>query len=121
PSLYNEVVCLSADRFAPSCTETGKGHGRIETRTIHVASTPCGHVEFPHVRAVVRIDREVDDARTKEPRWIVTAWAVTSATVGPPRLLAASRERWVIEVRHEAPWNRAEMKGLRLRAVAAAR
>lgn len=100
PSLYNEMVCTAPDRFAEPYTEVSKGHGRIETRTIRVAATPAGLVEFPHVGAVVRIDREVADAKTGGQRWAETAWAVTSASAGragPARLLAASREHWGIE------------------------
>ena len=100
PSLYNEMVCLGDDRFGEAHTETGKGHGRVETRTIRVAATPGGLVEFPHVAAVARIDREVRDAKTGELRWTETAWAVTSASpqrAGPARLLAASRDHWGIE------------------------
>ena len=97
PSLYNEIVCLAPGRFAEPYTETCKGHGRVETRTVHVAATPDGIVEFPHVGAVVRIDRCVEDAKTGQARWSETAWAVTSATASPPRLLAASRGHWSIE------------------------
>lgn len=100
PSLYNEMVCLAADRFTKPHTEASKGHGRIEARTVRVAATPAGLVEFPHVKAVVRIDREVRDAKTGELRWTETAWAVTSADpgrAGPARLLAASRQHWGIE------------------------
>jgi len=107
PSLYNEMVCTAAERFAEPYTETSKGHGRIETRTIRVAATPGGLVEFPHVGAVVRIDREVADAKTGEQRGTETAWAVTSASpkrASPARLLAASREHWGIE--NSLPWVR---------------
>ena len=100
PSLCNEMVCLRPERFTEPYAEVCKGHGRIETRTIRVAATPDGLVEFPHVAAVVRIDREVRDAKTGEARWTETAWAVTSAPprrAGPPRLLAAGREHWGIE------------------------
>lgn len=100
PSLYNEMVCVPAERFAPPYTESGKGHGRLETRTIRVAATPAGLVEFPHVAAVVRIDRTVVDAKTGKPRSTETAWAVTSANISeadPQRLLVASRQHWGIE------------------------
>ena len=100
PNLCNEMYCLAPERFAEPYTEVCKGHGRIETRTIAVAATPDGLVEFPHVGAVVRIDREVADAKTGQLRWTETAWAVTSASpqrAGPPRLLAASRQHWGIE------------------------
>lgn len=100
PSLFNEMVCMAPDRFGQPYTEACKGHGRIETRTIRVAATPAGLVEFPHVGAVVRIDRQVADAKTGEQRWAETVWAVTSASpkrASPARLLAASREHWGIE------------------------
>jgi len=100
PSLFNEMVCMGAERFGQPYVEVCKGHGRIETRTIRVAVTPDGVVEFPHVGAVVRIDRQVADAKTGEQRWSETVWAVTSANprrASPARLLTASREHWGIE------------------------
>jgi len=124
PSLYNEIVCTPPGRFGPPHVERSEGHGRIECRTARLAATPGGLVEFPHVAAVVRIDREVTDAKSGQARSTETAWAVTSASprrAGPARIATAARDHWGIEVRHEAPWNRAEVKGLRHRAVAAAR
>lgn len=100
PSAYNEVVCRDPETFSEPYTETSKGHGRIERRSIRVFPTPGGLVEFPQVAAVARIDRQVHDAKTGELRWTETAWAVTSAgakLTGPPRLLAASRQHWGIE------------------------
>jgi hypothetical protein len=100
PSLYNELVCTPDDKYLESYSESNKGHGRIETRTIRVAPTPSGVVEFPHVAAIVRIDRVVHDAKTGDLKWEETAWAVTSASperADPPCLLAASRGHWGIE------------------------
>jgi len=100
PSLYNEIVCTRPSAFLEPYSESGKGHGRIATRTIRVTPTPSGLVEFPHVAAIVRIDRAVHDAKTGEPEWEETAWALTSADpkrATPPVLLAASREHWGIE------------------------
>jgi len=100
PSLYNEIVCTRPSAFLEPYSESGKGHGRIEIRTIRVPPTPSGLVEVPHVAAIVRIDRVVHDAKTGEPEWEETAWAVTSADpkrATPPVLLAASREHWGID------------------------
>jgi predicted transposase YbfD/YdcC len=100
PSLFNEIACMRPDRFGQAHVETSKGHGRTETRTTRVAPTPDGLVEFPHVGAVVRIDREVADAKTGQARSSETAWAVTSASpeiAGPARLAAAARQHWGIE------------------------
>ena len=52
----------------------------LSPRTIRVAPTPSGVVEFPHVAAIVRIDRVVHDAKTGELKWEETAWAMTSAS-----------------------------------------
>jgi predicted transposase YbfD/YdcC len=100
PSLYNEVGCRSVEKFSEPYTETCKGHGRIESRSIRVSGTPEGLVEFPHVAQVLWIEREVHDAKTKELRFKETVLAVTSASAklaGPKRLLRASREHWGIE------------------------
>ncbi|MGH9653107.1 MAG: ISAs1 family transposase [Bryobacteraceae bacterium] len=99
PSLFNEIVCLPPDRFGPPHVDTCKGHGRIETRTTTVAPTPKGLVEFPHVKAVVRIDRHVIDIKTGKSRE-ETAWAVTSVSTrraSTARLGAAARSHWTIE------------------------
>ena len=66
PSLYNEIVCLPSERFSPAHVETCKGHGRIETRTTTVAATPNGLVEFPHVKAVVRVERHTLKTKTSK-------------------------------------------------------
>jgi len=105
PSLYNELVCTPEDAYLETYSESGKGHGRIETCTIRVAPTPPGLVEFRHVAAVVHIDRVVHEAKTGQLKWAETAWAATSASpkrAKPRRPLAASREHWRIE--NELHW-----------------
>jgi predicted transposase YbfD/YdcC len=100
PSLYNEVGCRSFEKFSEPYTETCKGHGRIERRSIRVSGTPEGLVEFPHVAQVLRIEREVHDAKSNELRYKETVLAVTSASsklATPKRLLQANREHWGIE------------------------
>jgi predicted transposase YbfD/YdcC len=100
PSLYNEVGCRSFEKFSEPYTETFKGHGRIERRSISVSKTPDGLVEFPHVAQVLRIEREVHDAKSNELRYKETVLAVTSASAKlatPKRLLRANREHWGIE------------------------
>jgi predicted transposase YbfD/YdcC len=64
-----------------------------------VAATPNGIVEFPHVRAVVRIDRHSVDTKISKTRE-ETAWAVTSADprqMTTDRLATAARNHWIIE------------------------
>ena len=100
PSLYNEIGCWDLEKFSEPYVEACKGHGRVERRSIQVAKTPEGLVEFPHVGQVMRIVREVHDARTGELRFCETVLALTSAPTelcAPAALLKASRDHWAIE------------------------
>jgi len=100
PSLYNEIGCWSLEKFSEPYVETCKGHGRKERRSIQVSATPEGLVEFPHVNQIMRIVREVHDARSGELRFSETVLALTSAPkelCTPADLLKASRGHWGIE------------------------
>ena len=99
PTLYDAIAGLDEARWSAPVTETGKGHGRIETRTIWVADAAGLH-DFPHLSQVVRIMREVDDAKTKTARSTEIAYAVTSLPkekANRRQLLTASRGHWSIE------------------------
>jgi predicted transposase YbfD/YdcC len=64
-----------------------------------VAATPNGLVEFPHVKAVVRVERHTLKTKTSKTS-DETAWAVTSASpqqLSPPRAARAARNHWTIE------------------------
>jgi len=99
PTLYDAIAGLDEARWSEPVTETGKGHGRIETRTIWVADADELH-DFPHLSQVVRIMREVDDAKTKTARSTEVAYAATSLSkekANRRQLLTASRGHWSIE------------------------
>ena len=99
PTLYDAIAGLDETRWSAPATETARGHGRLETRTIWVADADGLH-DFPHLSQVVRIMREVDDAKTKTARSTETAYAVTSCTkekANRRQLLTASRGHWSIE------------------------
>jgi predicted transposase YbfD/YdcC len=100
PSLYDAIAGLEEGSWSEPCTEAGKGHGRIETRTVQVAQPPADLPAFPYVAQLVRVIRKVDDAKTGTARWTETAYAVTSCApkqAGPPRLATAARGHWSIE------------------------
>ena len=99
PTLYDAIAGLDEARWSEPVTETARGHGRIETRTIWVANAAGLH-DFPHAAQVVRIMREVDDLKTKTARSTETAYAVTSLPedkANRRQLLTASRGHWSIE------------------------
>ena len=97
PKLYEAIAGLDEDDWSEPYTETDKGHGRIETRTIWTSTRIDKSITFPHVTQLVRIMREVDDARTRTARRTETVYGVTSAKAQGPVLLAASRGQWQIE------------------------
>ena len=99
PTLYDAIAGLGDERWSQPVTETAKGHGRLETRTIWVADAAGLH-DFPHLSQVIRIMREVDDAKTKTARSTETVYAVTSLGTDKAtrrQLLVAARGHWSIE------------------------
>ncbi|MHB1973892.1 MAG: ISAs1 family transposase [Acidimicrobiales bacterium] len=99
PKLLFAIESVPEEEWSKAYTETGKGHGRVETRTIWTAK-PTEEVNFPHVAQLFRIMREVDDAKTKTARHTETVHGVTSSTAQRRALLHASRNHWQIESLH---------------------
>jgi len=102
PTLLATIAALGESAWSKPYTESGKGHGRIETRTIWI-SKATEDVEFPYVAQLVRIMREVDDAKTNTARHTEVVYAVTSSMASRRQLLAASRGHWQVETLH---WQR---------------
>lgn len=100
PSLYNTISTLGQEAFSQRHTETGKGHGRYETRSIQVSDALGGLGSFPHVAQVIRIERTVNDLKTRTHRSSEIAYYVTSldeARASKPLLLGLIRGHWGIE------------------------
>jgi len=80
-----------------TATETARGHGRIETRTIRTA--PATGIDFPHAAQVFRIRRDragLDGVRTSKE--IVHGITSLPADLAKPVHLAAyARGHWTIE------------------------
>jgi predicted transposase YbfD/YdcC len=74
-----------------------QGHGRVELRTLKVASVPG--LGFPHAVQAIQVTRRVRDLGST--RWrTVTVYAVTSlgaGQAGPAQLALYLREHWRIE------------------------
>ena len=82
-------------------TVTGKGHGRITTRTIQVLSAP-DDLPLPHVSQVFLIERHVTGLRG-EPISAVAALGVASPEAGqasPADLARHVGQQWSIESLH---------------------
>jgi predicted transposase YbfD/YdcC len=101
PSLYDAVqTALTGpnDNFVKrSATQTNKGHGRTETRTIRTADAE--DIDFPHAAQVFRLRRDrggLDGVRTsKEVVHGITN--LPAELAGPAELAAYARGHWTIE------------------------
>jgi hypothetical protein len=85
--------------FPPQHTETTKGHGRIETRSISTSSELAGYLTFPYAAQVFRLERCTTDAHGRTRRTEI-AYGLSSlgpAQADPARLLALNRGHWEIE------------------------
>ncbi len=101
PTLKQDIQTLGLEAVPPQLTDTDKGHGRIETRSIWTSTELVGYLEFPHVAQVFRVERHTTDLAGQHPRTEV-AYGITSLTpakADPARLLALNRAPWAIENR----------------------
>jgi Transposase DDE domain len=101
PGLFDALDALPWHDAPVAHAATGRGHGRIETRTIQVLPAPGG-LPFPHVSRAYLIERHVT-ALDRTPISDVAALGVTSldATRASPQAIAALvRGQWAIESLH---------------------
>jgi predicted transposase YbfD/YdcC len=91
--------------FSPShkdfrtATRWGKGHGRLERRTLTASSLLKDYVNWPYMEQVFRIERRFlrlrDGKLMEETKYGVTS--LTAAEASPERLLELVRAHWSIE------------------------
>jgi predicted transposase YbfD/YdcC len=101
PTLFTALNALPWADVQISHTQTDRGHGRIERRTIRVLPAP-EDLPFPHVNQVTLIERYVSDLQDK-PRSAVAVLGVTSlpdTQANPARLASLTRHHWGIESLH---------------------
>lgn len=106
PTLLRRLRALPWAQVGIAARERGRGHGRVETRSISVLSLqPCpdlGGEFFPHATQAIKVVRRRRAAGNR--RWAtVTVYAITSlsAEQADPVLLARwLRGHWAIEALH---------------------
>ena len=106
PTLRSEIETFFADAPAASLertTDVGKGHGRIEQRTVTVAHDVDwldgdrrfpGELRLPHVATIVRVGSR---AELKDRCRFETRYYVSSAALSAPHAAQAVRSHWAIE------------------------
>jgi predicted transposase YbfD/YdcC len=106
PTLLRRLRALPWKQIGVAARERGRGHGRVETRTISVVSLDPvpdqGGEFFPHAAQAIKIVRR-RRALTSKKWTTVTVYAITSLTAfqADPALLARwLRRHWAIEALH---------------------
>jgi predicted transposase YbfD/YdcC len=82
-----------------SAQQVGKGHGRIERRTLTASSDLKDYVNWPHAEQVFRVERRFERMRDGKVTHQVV-YGITSLTArqaSPQRLLELTRKHWHIE------------------------
>lgn len=106
PTLLRRLRALPWTQIGVAARERGRGHGRVETRTVSVVSLhPCpdrGGEFFPHAAQAIKLVRRRRALGSR--KWTtVTVYAITSLTAAQadPVLLARwLRGHWAIEALH---------------------
>lgn len=77
-----------------------KGHGRVTKRRLQASTRLAGHLDWPGVQQVCRIEREVKQSgkTTTEITYAITS--LTAERASAAQLLAYNRGHWGIESHH---------------------
>lgn len=99
PTLKKDIEDLNLADEISDFEITNKGHGRIETRRIWCSSLLNDYVNFPNVKQVFCIEREVTNLKkektTKESVFGITSQSGEKAS--PEKILSQNRKHWSIE------------------------
>jgi predicted transposase YbfD/YdcC len=106
PTLHARLKALPWTDVPAGHTATGRGHGRIETRTLKVVTVPAG-LGFPHAAQAIQVTRtsrpinkKKDRGKRRQRRETVYAIVTLTAEQASPAELATwIRGHWSIEVR----------------------
>lgn len=101
PTLKTHIEDLHLTDSPPQHQTTDKGHGRIEVRSIRTSEELNDYLEFPHVRQVFCIRRDVTHLG-KNKQSSETVYGITSLSpsqASPRRLLELNRGHWGVENR----------------------
>ncbi len=99
PTLKKDLEDLNLVDASPQYQTIYKGHGRIEVRSIWTSQELNGYLNFPYVRQVFCIHRQVSHIKKNRESY-ETVYGVTSLSVNqasPQLILELNRGHWSIE------------------------
>ena len=84
-----------------TATSTGKGHGRLERRTLTsttaLSTGPEPYLDWPHLAQCFRLVRERTAGGRATTETVYGITSLTRAKAGAPRLLKLARAHWSVE------------------------
>lgn len=83
--------------FPPLYTEINKGHGRVEERSIKVASILATPIDFPGAKQIFQIERSIWRGKKFTQEIIFGITSHSAATANPKILLQLNRGHWSVE------------------------
>jgi predicted transposase YbfD/YdcC len=108
PTLHARLKALPWNAVPIGHTSTGRGHGRIEARTLKVVTVPAG-LGFPHAAQALRVTRtsrpinkdkkKTNDKRRQRRETVYAIVTLTAEQASPAELATWIRGHWSIEVR----------------------
>lgn len=99
PTLKSDIKALDLKSRKCDYETIDKGHGRIEIRRIWCDASLNDYINFPNVKQVFCIEREVRHLK-KGTTTIETVYGITSQSKGtakPAKVLAQNRKHWSVE------------------------
>ena len=107
PTLHARLKALPWTDVPAGHTCTGRGHGRIETRTLKVVTVPAG-LGFPHAAQAIQVTRtsrpinknkRPSGERRQRRETVYAIVTLTAEQASPAELATWIRGHWSIEVR----------------------
>ena len=108
PTLHARLKALPWTDVPVGHTATGRGHGRIETRTLKVVTVPAG-LGFPHAAQAIQVTRtsrpinknkkKASGKRRQRRETVYAIVTLTAEQASPAELATWIRGHWSIEVR----------------------
>lgn len=79
--------------------DVGKGHGRIEVRTISTSTAVNEYVNFPYVQQVFKLRRQITEQTTGKvtDETVVGVTSLSPEQASPAELAQLVREHWAVE------------------------
>jgi predicted transposase YbfD/YdcC len=98
PTLFHQLDRLPWAEVPVAHTQTDRGHGRIDKRTIQVLPAP-DDLAFPHVNQVFLIERAVHDldGNLTSAAAVLSVSSLTAEQATPAQIAALVRGQWAIE------------------------